>query len=570
NFQTTFSGTDSHTSSTVKLNEILSYSREIHPTEQNDDTHVGEDTILKVFTPALPSTVDSGIEESCEDVSSFPSSAVEFAKSIPKEKRLPCNRVEMDPFISLKRRRQFLLSNRRKYEKQRSLSLRTKSCIELRQCFPPISNMKRSTERYHKLLQEASSPSICPMVLSIAYNTPKKSLQPTTSNAYLPFISNDGQEGENYFHSYSLPSIEEIQRRRASNFPMDMASVNGWMREVSKRERRRHSVSPSTETIFQDALRPPSVFRNAFDSFQRYCLGTQLLVYLRSLWLRFYRNEHFTWYTGIFLSACLCPLTNVVAISFLPANVVGFAGLQIFFALLLAKFWLKQDVSYWNFLGFALVCTALILISLSAGNGFVIRNLEDFFDDLASTPAMSYIVVMSIFILSGSLFYYERLGSFRGESYKKIRRFALPATIGFLASFAGLGAKAITMAVESIIIEKPKNLLDVIKHWRAFVVIGCTSIFALSELLFLNRSLQVCSAVAVISIMTAILTVCGGIGGMFIFEDYPDKLFLWIIGLILALSGLLVLSYGKDIAHNLRTRGRLIDFFTNHLISSAD
>eukprot|EP00922_Rhytidocystis_sp_ex-Travisia-forbesii_P037337 GHVS01055629.1.p1 GENE.GHVS01055629.1~~GHVS01055629.1.p1 ORF type:complete len:531 (+),score=70.37 GHVS01055629.1:63-1595(+) len=266
------------------------------------------------------------------------------------------------------------------------------------------------------------------------------------------------------------------------------------------------------------------------------------------------------WIGGMFLSAALCPLFNVCAMEFLPASVVGFAGVQIIFVMILARTWLHEDISIWNFFGAILVIAGLFLLSFFSGRDPVFNTLDDFWGYLSTLQAILFFSITGGITLFGICYYGDRGVAWVGGSFcglcrwcTHFQRVMLPSTAGLFGGFAVLSAKAMMMAITSIMTEPHNSLSKIASQWKAVFIILTTAAFALAELVFINKSLQKYQAFSVVPIVNSVITLSGAVGGILIFQEYPSNPILWSVGLVMILAGVLALSYARRLYQLIRS-----------------
>eukprot|EP00920_Eleutheroschizon_duboscqi_P013470 GHVT01031685.1.p1 GENE.GHVT01031685.1~~GHVT01031685.1.p1 ORF type:complete len:625 (-),score=64.57 GHVT01031685.1:1850-3724(-) len=266
------------------------------------------------------------------------------------------------------------------------------------------------------------------------------------------------------------------------------------------------------------------------------------------------------WISGILSTALLCPFLNIAGTFFLPASVTGFAALQIVMVMILAKYFLNEHTPPLNLLGAVFVVAGLVLLSLTAGGDPFFSNESAFFSFLLTRSAAVYFSLTSSVIICGLALYADSTasalarvtrGCLSAATAKGVRAVLLPAAAGCAGAYAGLSAKAISMAISSIFAEKPLSFLAVLNHWRAVFILGSAGVCALIELTLLNRSLKKYRAVSVVPIMNGAITLGAGTGGLLVFREYPSDGRLWGLGLGLILLGVASLAYGDAIIKKL-------------------
>eukprot|EP00922_Rhytidocystis_sp_ex-Travisia-forbesii_P010432 GHVS01015284.1.p1 GENE.GHVS01015284.1~~GHVS01015284.1.p1 ORF type:complete len:681 (+),score=97.35 GHVS01015284.1:169-2211(+) len=261
------------------------------------------------------------------------------------------------------------------------------------------------------------------------------------------------------------------------------------------------------------------------------------------------------WLGGIVLSAAICPFFNVCAMEFLPASVVGFAGLQIIFVMVLARTWLREDISIWNTFGALLVIAGLLLVSFFSGRDPVFETLDDFWRYFDTVQAIIFFSITGSIVVFGVCYYGDGGVAWAGESFcglctwcKNFQRIMLPCTAGMFGGYAVLSAKTMVMAITSIATQPHNSLAKIASQWKALFIILFTIVAALSELVFLNRSLQKYQAFSVVPIVNSVITLCGAVGGLLVFQEYPSNPMAWSFGLVMVLLGVMALSYAQRIA----------------------
>lgn len=315
-----------------------------------------------------------------------------------------------------------------------------------------------------------------------------------------------------------------------------------------------HSSTNDTALSPISSLTDPSPVSTSFSNFHPFDVPTLCTDSLPPI-LSVYRQP--LWLGGITITAVIGPLFNLLAIEFLPASIVGFAGLQIVFVMILARFYLNEIMTFTSYLGAALVIIGLLLVMLSAGRDPTFGSVVQFCAYFYSIQAVLFFAITGGILTFGVCYFTDRVVQWVAtiqyccgicQHCFRIQRIMLPATAGLFGAVAGLAAKAMLISVTTVFTHTPVTFIYVSQQWRALVIIACTIVFALLELLFLNRSLQKYDAIQVVPIVNSVITVGSAVGGILLFEELPKHPIFWSLGLVIVVTGVLCVSYARSIA----------------------
>ncbi|PFH35919.1 hypothetical protein BESB_055700 [Besnoitia besnoiti] len=107
------------------------------------------------------------------------------------------------------------------------------------------------------------------------------------------------------------------------------------------------------------------------------------------------------WAFGVFCSCVVSPVLSVVSLSLLPANITGFAALQIFFVVILARLMLGEVVHKVNLAGGVLVVAGLVTLTACAAPEPPLPDTATLARQLVSPAAIIFESVCSVVVVVG-------------------------------------------------------------------------------------------------------------------------------------------------------------------------
>ncbi|KAL8431130.1 hypothetical protein Efla_004651 [Eimeria flavescens] len=249
------------------------------------------------------------------------------------------------------------------------------------------------------------------------------------------------------------------------------------------------------------------------------------------------RNPVFA--VGLFLTTAVDAGCTLGALTFAPSSMVTpFAGVHIFWAVLLSHFWLRERVGRWEVFGSSLVISGVLLLVLFCGKKADLTNTTQFRAAATSPAAIAYIsaaaaAALVLVILS------HRLHPCSLRSWESpIQRLALALASGVFGGNTNIAAKFLTIAGTQFF----KGDWNVLTDWQSYAVLFATITLALLQLLFLNTALRKFEAIYVIPTTNSCLVAEGIVGAICVLGEEPSKWICFLVGLFLCVSGILVLT----------------------------
>eukprot|EP00922_Rhytidocystis_sp_ex-Travisia-forbesii_P037742 GHVS01056229.1.p1 GENE.GHVS01056229.1~~GHVS01056229.1.p1 ORF type:complete len:582 (+),score=113.65 GHVS01056229.1:232-1977(+) len=149
------------------------------------------------------------------------------------------------------------------------------------------------------------------------------------------------------------------------------------------------------------------------------------------------------WSVGMVLTMVVNPFCTLTALSFIPATVVtSFAGIHILFAMILAKFWLREHVTVYDVCGAVLVIAGIVVIIIFTGKQANPLSYSEAIGNLTSTSSTLYITMSLLAFTLGNVLLSDYLSSSSAccccASFSKV---ALPTTAGLMGGCANIAAK---------------------------------------------------------------------------------------------------------------------------------
>ncbi|XP_026191658.1 probable magnesium transporter NIPA1 [Cyclospora cayetanensis] len=250
---------------------------------------------------------------------------------------------------------------------------------------------------------------------------------------------------------------------------------------------------------------------------------------------------------GMILTTAVDSACTLGALTFAPSSMVTpFAGVHIFWAVLLSHFWLKESVGRWEVLGSSCVISGVLLLVLFSGKETDITSISQF-RAAASTPlALTYISVAAASTLTLVLLSQKLYPCSLGAWEVPIQRLSLALASGVFGGNTNVSAKLLTIAVTQLFRGDFSVLTNLAvcdsSSWQAYAVFFATILLALLQLLFLNTALRKFEAIYVIPTTNSCLVAEGIVGAIMVLREYPSTWVCFLLGLLLCVGGILVLT----------------------------
>ncbi|PFH34554.1 hypothetical protein BESB_065870 [Besnoitia besnoiti] len=242
---------------------------------------------------------------------------------------------------------------------------------------------------------------------------------------------------------------------------------------------------------------------------------------------------------GMLLTVVLDPFCTFLSLLFAPSSIVTpFAGVHIFWAVMIAHFWLKEHLGGWEKIGSFGIVTGVILMVVFSGKEANIGSIDAFDSYAQSAGAIAYIVVsfmILIVILDLAFAFYP---CSLGSSEYSVRRLATSLASGFLGGNANVAAKFFSIIVMDLF----SGNTSVFGNWRTYVVTLGVCCVGLGQLFFLNLALRRYEAVYVVPTINSCLVAEGTIGSILVLHEIPGNWIAFSFGLFMCIAGILILT----------------------------
>ncbi|KEP64866.1 UNVERIFIED_CONTAM: hypothetical protein HHA_203350 [Hammondia hammondi] len=242
---------------------------------------------------------------------------------------------------------------------------------------------------------------------------------------------------------------------------------------------------------------------------------------------------------GMLLTIVLDPICTFVALLFAPSSIVTpFAGVHIFWAVLIAHFWLKEYMCYWEKCGSVGIVTGVMLMVVFSGKRAKIDSIDSFDSYVRSAGAVAYLVYSSILLIIILVLAFKWYPCSLGRSEFAVGRLATSVASGFLGGNANIATKFFTI----IVMDLCTGNTAVFSNWRTYVVALGASTVGLGQLFFLNVALRRYEAVYVVPTINSSLVTQGTIGAILLLHETPGNWIAFGSGLVLCVGGIVVLT----------------------------
>ncbi|ESS33073.1 magnesium transporter NIPA [Toxoplasma gondii VAND] len=242
---------------------------------------------------------------------------------------------------------------------------------------------------------------------------------------------------------------------------------------------------------------------------------------------------------GMLLTIVLDPICTFVALLFAPSSIVTpFAGVHIFWAVLIAHFWLKEYMGYWEKCGSVGIVTGVMLMVVFSGKRAKIDSIDSFDSYVRSAGAVAYLVYSSILLIIILVLAFKWYPCSLGRSEFAVGRLATSVASGFLGGNANIATKFFTI----IVMDLCTGNTAIFSNWRTYVVALGASTVGLGQLFFLNVALRRYEAVYVVPTINSSLVTQGTIGAILLLHETPGNWIAFGCGLVMCVGGIVVLT----------------------------
>ncbi|CBZ52372.1 conserved hypothetical protein [Neospora caninum Liverpool] len=242
---------------------------------------------------------------------------------------------------------------------------------------------------------------------------------------------------------------------------------------------------------------------------------------------------------GMLLTIVLDPICTFVALLFAPTSIVTpFAGVHIFWAMLIAHFWLKEHMGSWEKVGSLCIITGVMLMVIFSGKRAKIDSIDAFDSYARSAGASAYLFFSGLFLIIILVLAFSWYPCSLGRAEFAVRRLATSVASGFLGGNANVATKFFTI----IFMDLCAGNTSVFSNWRTYVVTLGASTVGLGQLFFLNIALRRYEAVYVVPTINSCLVAEGTVGAILLLHETPRNWAAFGCGLVLCISGIIVLT----------------------------
>jgi len=243
------------------------------------------------------------------------------------------------------------------------------------------------------------------------------------------------------------------------------------------------------------------------------------------------------WVIGSFCSIVLNTLAVLAALNFAAASMVTpFAGLHIFFNVILAHYICREPVGKRDIFGSVIIIIGMIFVIVFGSQHSFTFTFRDICNLFTRTDFVVYAICMAG-ILAACI-----VGSTHYVKNVHLKRLAVTISAGIFGGNTNIVAKAVVDLMSLGISDGTIWQANYQPYMFLIGLIGC----AVAQLIFLNRALSQYPAVFVVPTVNAFLITTGSIGGIVIFIETPEVLGAYIAGVFLVVLGVGVLAVSID------------------------
>eukprot|EP00922_Rhytidocystis_sp_ex-Travisia-forbesii_P021017 GHVS01030843.1.p1 GENE.GHVS01030843.1~~GHVS01030843.1.p1 ORF type:complete len:515 (+),score=59.31 GHVS01030843.1:328-1872(+) len=250
--------------------------------------------------------------------------------------------------------------------------------------------------------------------------------------------------------------------------------------------------------------------------------------------------KRWKWIVGLLMTTVVDLVCTLTALALAPATVVTpFAGVHIFWNIFLAKFWLGEEVGFWEILGSVSVIAGVVLIVVFSGKGARITSIETLREYVMTTPFIVFVATMSA-LLTAALLFSTDCGARKlpVSVRKQLQRLSVAASSGLFGGCTNISAKSLMIIGMQLF----QGDISVLRAWESYIILIATVTLAVSQLVYLNVGLRRYEAIYVVPTINSCLIGSGNVGGVMVLQEYPSNWSGFFVGLVAAVGGILALT----------------------------
>ncbi|CDJ49552.1 hypothetical protein, conserved [Eimeria brunetti] len=191
--------------------------------------------------------------------------------------------------------------------------------------------------------------------------------------------------------------------------------------------------------------------------------------------------------------------------------VTPFAGVHIFWAVLLSHFWLKEAVGRWELVGSSFVICGVLLMVLFSGKETEILSLQQMKETTGGPLALAYISLSAAAAAALVILSHKLIPVSLGAWEVPVQRLSLALASGVFGGNTNVSAKVLTIAATQLF----KGDLSLLRRFEAIYVIPTTNSCLVAE---------------------------GILGAIMLLRETPASWLCFLFGVFLCLLGILVLT----------------------------
>ena len=235
------------------------------------------------------------------------------------------------------------------------------------------------------------------------------------------------------------------------------------------------------------------------------------------------------WIMGILLITLINTTLNLAAYAFAAQSLLASVGsLALLWNLLVSKFFLREEPDKFDYIGTGISMVGVTVATVFGPhrtNDYTISKLIDLY-----TRALFIVFIILDAVFIAFLF----LAARRNVPFRRLASAALP---GMIAGLTALFSKSAVELVKSAAIGGTD-----FQHPVTYLIIIAAIVAAVSQLKFLNKTLQDYDPLVTVPVYNAFMLLSGALSGIVYFEEYKDldtlDYFLFPIGVGIMLGAL--------------------------------
>ncbi|KJP85174.1 hypothetical protein AK88_05192 [Plasmodium fragile] len=299
-------------------------------------------------------------------------------------------------------------------------------------------------------------------------------------------------------------------------------------------------------------------------------------------------RSYVCFYLGIALTSFIAPALNIFSNVFLPMSMVGFVSVRLMCSMLLERFVLKEQQSFYLYVGIPFSTLGIALITVCSAHGATFNDLdtvlalflkgesitllscEMFFAFVVALLSVSHLAAGTTTRMvaeersgvpsEGQLFSSKFNSSMQGPDNHPCRKrrggnfffFFSPVSSGIMGSLATIFSKATFIGLVSVVLNEELTLRHFFFNYKVALLIILTIICSLVEIVYTPFLLKYYNLTHVVSLKSFGNISFNAVNGMTIFDERPSCVYAWTFGFLLILVGIIFLSYKNVIPKALR------------------